>query len=101
MTKEKLSDIEIQAELKSLSGWKHENNSLQKTYLFPTFEDVIAFMNTCAPSISQANHHPEWTNVYNKLSIVLRTHDANNSVTKKDINMAKFLEALYTEQYAK
>lgn len=91
----KLTNDEISAALVVLPGWTHKDNSLQRDYVFTTFEEALAFMLTCAPAISKHNHHPEWTNVYNKLQVIFRTHDAGNVVTNKDIEMAIILEKLF------
>jgi 4a-hydroxytetrahydrobiopterin dehydratase len=51
----------------------------------------------CRPAIDQLNHHPEWTNVYNRLEVRLRTHDAGNRVTEKDKQLAVLLDQKYQE----
>ncbi len=101
MTFRILDDKAIQAELKSLPGWRHENNSLKRTFKFNSFESAIAFMAQCVPIISKANHHPEWANVYNRIDVTLRTHDAGNVITDKDIAIAKLLEHEYHNGYSK
>lgn len=78
--------------------WTEANNSLSKTYVFKDFLQAIAWMEHCVPTIEALQHHPEWTNVYNKVSIVLRTHDAGNIVTDKDRKLAQLLDQLY-QQY--
>lgn len=74
--------------------WKEENDMLCKTFAFNTFEDAINWMQKAAPQIDKLNHHPEWTNVYNKVHVVLRTHDAGNTVTAEDYELARLLDAV-------
>ena len=71
--------------------WKEENNALHKTFVFDDFNQAIDFMRSAAPAIDKLNHHPEWTNVYNKVMVKLTTHDAGNVVTEKD---RKLLDSL-------
>lgn len=69
-------------------AWVKENNALHKTYTFSNFESALHFMQEAAQDISALNHHPEWTNVYNKVIIKLTTHDAGNTITEKDEMLA-------------
>ncbi|MBI1223290.1 MAG: pterin-4-alpha-carbinolamine dehydratase [Bacteroidetes bacterium] len=77
--------------------WKEENNALIKEYEFKTFVAAIAFMVNAAMHIEQMNHHPEWTNVYNRVQVKLQTHDAGNIVTEKDRALASLLDSVYEE----
>jgi len=81
--------------------WKEENNALYRTYEFKTFVAAIAFMVNAAMHIEQLNHHPEWTNIYNKVSVKLQSHDAGNSVTSKDHDLSKVLDKVYEEVISK
>lgn len=81
--------------------WKEENHSLQKEFVFRDFIAAMAFMINSAMYIEQINHHPEWTNVYNKVSVTLRTHSAGNTVTEKDRELARILDGVYAEIQAK
>lgn len=78
-----------------MMNWVNENNELCKTYSFPDFESAMHFMQVAAKSISENNHHPEWTNIYNKVSIKLTTHDAGNTITEKDERLAVALDEIY------
>jgi 4a-hydroxytetrahydrobiopterin dehydratase len=80
-----------------MESWREENNSLQKTYLFADFESAMSFMQKAAAGISKMDHHPSWTNVYNKVEVTLTTHDAGNIVTDKDRALAELLDAIYLE----
>lgn len=76
--------------------WKEENNALVKTYTFKTFTDALAWMIKAAFEIEKLNHHPEWTNVYNRVTVKLSTHDAGNTVTGKDRKLAEVLDNIAT-----
>ena len=90
---EKLSPEEIQKELSNLSGWSEVNGKLHKEFQFSDFNQAFGFMTRAAMEIEKMNHHPEWFNVYNKLSVDLMTHDAGG-ITQKDVNLAKILNSL-------
>jgi len=74
--------------------WQKIDNSLQKQFEFKDFNEAFGFMCRAAMVIEQHNHHPEWSNVYNKISIKLTTHDAGNTITQKDKDLAEALDAL-------
>ena len=74
--------------------WKEENNSLNKSFEFNDFIEAWAFMSKVALLAEKSNHHPEWTNVYNKLEIKLSTHDQGATVSDKDRKMAKAIDKL-------
>lgn len=74
--------------------WTEENNQLSKTFKFDSFAEAISWMVKAAFIIEKMNHHPEWSNVYNKIHVVLRSHDAGNIVTDKDRELAKALDSL-------
>lgn len=74
--------------------WKEENNKLHKTFVFNDFAEAMAWMVKAAFAIEKLNHHPEWTNVYNRVSVSLCTHDAGNVVTDKDRELAKVLDSI-------
>ncbi len=81
--------------------WKEEKDALHRTYEFKTFVAAIAFMVNAAMYIEQLDHHPEWTNVYNKVMVKLTTHDAGNTVTDKDHELSKVLDKVYEEVMSK
>ncbi len=72
--------------------WKEDNNRLSRTFEFPDFIAAFGFMSKVALLAEKINHHPEWTNVYNKVTIHLSTHDAGNIVTKKDRELAALID---------
>ena len=89
----KLTETEISAGLASLPGWSIEHDKLHRAYKFPDFAHAMGFMATATPLIERMNHHPEWANVYNRVTIHLTTHDSGG-VTKKDFELAGILEGI-------
>ena len=89
----KLTDSEIDAGLASLTGWKVQNGKLHREYKFADFAHAFGFMATAAPTIEKNDHHPEWANVYNRVTVDLSTHDAGG-ITQKDLDLAKLLEGI-------
>jgi 4a-hydroxytetrahydrobiopterin dehydratase len=78
--------------------WKEENNSLYKKFEFKNFSEAFAFMTRVALAAEKADHHPLWTNVYNKVEIWLNTHDAGDIVTDKDKALAKAIDKIVPEK---
>lgn len=76
-------------------AWTEANNKLTKTYKFKDFEAAFSFMTEVADAAEAAQHHPKWTNVYNVVEIELTTHDAGNTVTDKDRDLADKIERIY------
>jgi 4a-hydroxytetrahydrobiopterin dehydratase len=74
--------------------WKEENNQLVRSFEFKDFVNAFGFMSRVALLAEKMNHHPEWTNVYNKVEIRLYSHDAGNVVTDKDRELAKQINSL-------
>jgi 4a-hydroxytetrahydrobiopterin dehydratase len=89
-----LSQSEIDAALAALGGWKFERDALVKAYQFGSFREAISFMVRAGFEAEALNHHPEWTNVYNRVTIRLNTHDAGGKVTAKDVELAKKFEGI-------
>jgi 4a-hydroxytetrahydrobiopterin dehydratase len=74
--------------------WKETNNQLVRSFEFKDFIDAFSFMTKVAIAAEKINHHPEWSNVYNKVEIRLSTHDAGNTVTDKDRKLASEIDKL-------
>ena len=74
--------------------WQEVNNSLYKKFEFKNFSEAFAFMTRVAIEAEKMNHHPLWTNVWNRVEIWLSTHDAGNTVTDKDHWLAEAIDAL-------
>lgn len=88
------SAAEIDAALAGLPGWSHADGALTRSLRFPTFRDALAFLVRVGFEAEELNHHPEIHNVYNRVTLVLRTHDAGNIVTALDIDLARRIAAL-------
>ena len=74
--------------------WKEENNKLYRKFEFADFSAAFAFMTRVALAAEKMDHHPPWTNVYNKVEIWLSTHDAGDVVTEKDKKLAQRIDKL-------
>lgn len=74
--------------------WQLKENKLYKKFEFKSFSEAFGFMTRVAMEAEKMDHHPLWTNVYNKLEIWLNTHDAGDTVTQKDHDLAKKIDAL-------
>jgi 4a-hydroxytetrahydrobiopterin dehydratase len=92
----KLSDSKISAALAKLPGWKVAKAKLHREYKFAGFPEAFGFMATAAPTIQKMDHHPEWSNVYNRVTVDLSTHDAGG-ITQKDLDLATLLEGIATK----
>ena len=88
-----LSAAELERSLAALPRWRVENKALARDYVFGDFVEAFSFMTACALRIQEMDHHPEWSNVYNKVAIRLTTHDAGG-VTARDAELAAKLELL-------
>ena len=91
---ERLSPEKISEELKNLPGWSLKDEKLHKEFEFESFNQAFGFMTRAAMEIEKLNHHPEWFNVYNRISVDLMTHDAGG-ITENDIQLAKILNSLF------
>lgn len=90
----KLTAAEREAALAELPGWTWDadRNAIARSFRFRDFSEAFAFMTRVALAAEQADHHPEWTNVWNRVDILLTTHDANG-LTAKDVALAKRIDA--------
>ena len=75
--------------------WKEVENNLVKTFEFKNFIEAFGFMTKVALLAQQADHHPWWNNVYNKVEIKLTTHSEGNKITDKDKKLAAAIDKLY------
>ena len=78
-----------------MTSWKTTNQSLEKTFEFSTFEEAMQFMQDATPFITQTDHHPTWSNTYNRVHVLITTHDEGNQVTEKDFILANFSDEIY------
>lgn len=74
--------------------WKEENNQLTQTFKFKNFVEAFGFMSKVALVAEKMNHHPNWSNVYNTVTISLNTHDAGNTITEKDRKLAAEIDKI-------
>jgi 4a-hydroxytetrahydrobiopterin dehydratase len=89
----KLTAEEITSALQGLNGWTEQAGKLHREYRFPDFVHAFGFMAASAVAIEAMNHHPEWQNVWNRVTVDLWTHDSGG-ITQKDVDLATKLEAL-------
>lgn len=89
-----LSKAEIQTALHGLEGWDYKDSALVKTFEFDSFREALSYMVRAGFEAEALNHHPDWTNVYNRLVVRLNTHDAGDQVTAKDLELAKRLQKI-------
>ena len=83
-----LTSEEIAQACTKLAGWAWERDALTKTFKFGSFREALSFMLRIAFEAEELNHHPEWTNVYNRVVVRLNTHDAGGKVTANDVELA-------------
>lgn len=79
-----------------MTTWKTTPQSLEKTFEFYSFEEAMQFMQNATPFISETDHHPTWSNTYNRVNVFITTHDVGNQVTEKDYTLANYLDELYS-----
>ena len=89
----KLTDAEINAQLEGISGWTVEDEKLHKEFQFDSFVEAFGFMASVALIAESMNHHPEWFNVYNRVTVDLATHDAGG-ISALDFELAKKIDTL-------
>ena len=91
----KLSEAALEVELAALPGWTRdtERDAIHKRFIFRDFGEAFAFMTRVALEAEKADHHPDWSNVWNKVDILLTTHDAGG-LTARDVALAKKIEAI-------
>src|SRR5438046_552793 len=90
--REKLGTEEVEARLAKMEGWTLANGKLHREYKFADFVQAFSFMTAAALTAEAMNHHPEWFNVWNKVTVDLSTHDAGG-ITELDFKLANKMEA--------
>ncbi len=96
----KLSAGELAAQLPSLHGWTHADargGLIAKEFQFADFVQAFGFMAQVALHAERMNHHPEWSNVYHRVSVTLTTHDVDG-ISGKDIEMARLMDRIAAAQ---
>lgn len=74
--------------------WREEDNQLVRAFTFADFSEAFAFMTRVALAAEKMDHHPWWSNVYNSVTIKLTTHDAGNTITDRDRQLATLIDKL-------
>ena len=87
-----LSDDQIQAALDGLAGWRRDGDRIVKTYTFSDFQEAVSFIVRVAFQCEAHDHHPELTNVYNRVTLAFNTHDAGDTITEMDVTLAREIE---------
>ena len=95
MTARCLSTTQQQALKNELPKWTQQGQTLQRTLMFRDFVEAFGFMSRVALLAEQRNHHPDWCNVYNRVSITLTTHDLGG-LSDLDVDLARAIDALLT-----
>ncbi len=89
-----LDTAAIETALATLPGWAFERDALAKSFKFDSFRAAMSFMVRVGFEAEAMDHHPEWTNVYNRVAIRLNTHDAGGKVTAKDVELAQRIQKI-------
>lgn len=89
-----LTQSQLGTELAKLTDWQVKAGKLYAEFRFDTFVDAFAFMTKVAFAAEAAQHHPDWRNVYNRVTIELVTHDAGNAITQRDLDLARQISSL-------
>jgi 4a-hydroxytetrahydrobiopterin dehydratase len=94
MERRVLTTEEIEDALTELPGWTVEENKLFKAYKFDSFAEALGWMVSVGINADKLDHHPEWSNVYNRVKVHLVTHDLDNAISTFDVALAKQMEKL-------
>lgn len=89
----KLGNADIKARLDDLPGWSIADDKLRREFKFSSFVEAFGFMTSAAIEAEKMNHHPEWFNVYNKVTVDLTTHSAGG-ITELDFELAAKMNKL-------
>jgi 4a-hydroxytetrahydrobiopterin dehydratase len=91
----KLTEAERQSGLKELKDWRlaEKRDALQRSFKFKNFSEAWGFMNRVALLAETQDHHPEWSNVYNRVEILLATHDCGG-LSQRDLKLARAIDGL-------
>lgn len=89
-----LTSTELDAALSQLPAWRHEGDALRRSFRFEDFVEAFGFLSRVALLAERHAHHPEISNVYRDVELVLRSHDAGNRVTERDVALATAIDAV-------
>jgi 4a-hydroxytetrahydrobiopterin dehydratase len=98
MKAQPLAEPEIAQACARLGGWAWQRDALAKNFAFGSFREAMDFMVRVGHEAEALNHHPEWSNVYNRVAIRLSTHDAGGKVTAQDVELATRIEKIAGEK---
>ncbi|MDG1264583.1 MAG: 4a-hydroxytetrahydrobiopterin dehydratase [Flavobacteriaceae bacterium] len=88
---------DFKTKVKALNlNWEFKNNGIYKEFILNDFKEALSFMNQVGELAEIQNHHPKWTNLYNKVQIYLTTHDFNG-ITDKDFNLALGIDQIFSK----
>ena len=90
-----LDNAQLDAALATMSHWRVEQDALNAAFKFASFEQAMTFMAACALHASRLDHHPDWSNCYDRVQIRLTTHDAGNRITNLDLELARAISNEY------
>lgn len=94
MEKPALTNADIKEALHELPGWTVGEGKLNKAYKFSSFAEALGWMGSAGIYADKIDHHPEWSNVYNRVQVRLVTHDLDNMISTLDIALAKKMDRL-------
>jgi 4a-hydroxytetrahydrobiopterin dehydratase len=101
MARRKLTEEEVQTALGELSGWTVKDGKLHKAFKFDTFAQAIGWMVSVAIQADKADHHPDWSNSYNRVRVNLSTHDLDDAISTFDVDLARKMNELAGQASAK
>lgn len=90
-----LTNDQVKQALSDLNGWEYKDDKIHREFEFNDFKTALSFIVRVGFDAEDQGHHPELFNVYNTVQISLATHDADDKVTNKDVNLAKAIDAIY------
>ena len=92
---ELISKDQLNQKINNLSkNWVIEDIFLKGSFIFKNFDDAFSFMKKVAIKCEDMNHHPKWTNVYNKVDVELYTHDSGG-ITEKDFELSSYMDSIF------
>ena len=92
-TRDRLSEADVLSRLESLNGWTRAGDTLRREFEFEDFAGAFGFMAAVAVAAERLNHHPDWSNSYNRVSISLTSHDVGG-LSERDFRLARRIDAL-------
>lgn len=93
-SRDRLDDAAARSRLEQLDGWTLENGRIRRSFEFDDFVQAFGFMTAVALAAERMNHHPDWSNVYNRVEINLSSHDVDG-LSERDFRLAQRIDALF------